>query len=96
MSSGDFKVYQSSLFGRKAKRLKKREKDVLDSQVKRILQDPDIGEEKKGDLQGVRVHKFQMNKKLMLLAYSISRRDISLITFGSHENYYRDIKRYLK
>ena len=96
MPSGDIKIYQSSLFGRKAKRLRKREKDLLDSEIKRILEDPDIGQKKKGELRGVRVHKFKMNKQLILLASSISKRELNLITFGPHENYHRDLKKYLK
>ena len=96
MPSGDLRVYQSSLFGRKAKRLKRREKDVLDSEIKRILANPGIDEEKRGDLRGVRVHKFKMQKQLILLAYSVSKQELNLITFGSHENYYRDLKKYLK
>ena len=67
------------LFGRKAKRLKRREKDVLDSQIKRILANPGIGEEKRGDLRGVRVHKFKMQKQLILLAYSVSKQELNLI-----------------
>ena len=93
MPSGEFKVYQSSLFGRKAQRLKRREKDLLDSEIKRILANPGIGEEKKGDLRGVRVHKFKSQKQLILLAYSVSKQELNLITFGSHENYYRDLKK---
>ena len=65
---------------------------MLDSQIKRILANPGIGEEKRGDLRGVRVHKFKMQKQLILLAYSVSKQELNLITFGSHENYYRDLK----
>ena len=69
---------------------------MLDSEIKRILANPGIGEEKRGDLRGVRVHKFKMQKQLILLAYSVSKQELNLITFGSHENYYRDLKKYLK
>ena len=69
---------------------------MLDSEIKRILANPGIDEEKRGDLRGVRVHKFKMQKQLILLAYSVSKQELNLITFGSHENYYRDLKKYLK
>lgn len=94
--SSDRKVHASPLFGRKAKKLKKNEKRRLDEEVKRILENPDIGQEKKGDLQGVKVHKYKMGKQQILLAYEASEDEILLLTFGSHENYYRDLKNYLK
>ena len=42
------------------------------------------------------MHKFKIYKQLILLAYSISKHELNLITFGPHENYYRDLKKYLK
>ena len=96
MSSGEIKITQSSLFGRKAKKLRKKEKEILDSEIRRILQNQKIGREKKGDLKGVYVHKFKMNRQLILLAYQISDKSLQLIAFGPHENYYRDLKNYRK
>lgn len=92
----DKKVFFSPLFGRKVKKLNKKEKEILDEQIKKILDSPDIGEEKKGDLLGVRVLKFKINKQEMLLAYQDSDKELLLLTIGSHENYYRDLKNYLK
>ena len=89
------KVYTSPLFARKAKKLSKREKQKLDDEIKKIFANPTIGDEKKGDLKGVRVHKFKMNKVQILLAYRKSPKELLLLTFGSHENYYRDLKNYL-
>ncbi|MCC5849055.1 MAG: type II toxin-antitoxin system RelE/ParE family toxin [Verrucomicrobia bacterium] len=92
----DREILASPLFGRKAKKLQKVEKRQLDEEVKRILENPEIGQEKKGDLQGVRVHKYKMNNQQMLLAYQVFENEILLLTFGSHENYYRDLKKYIK
>ncbi|MCH7926546.1 MAG: type II toxin-antitoxin system RelE/ParE family toxin [Candidatus Dadabacteria bacterium] len=92
----DKKVFFSPLFGRKVKKLNKKEKEILDEQIKKILDSPDIGEEKKGDLLGVRVLKFKINKQEMLLTYQDSDKELLLLTIGSHENYYRDLKNYLK
>jgi len=94
--SSDKKVFNSPLFGRKVKKLSKKEKERLDEEIRKILANPSIGEEKKGDLRGVRVHKFKINKKQILLAYQDSAKEFLLLTFGSHENYYRDLKNYLK
>ncbi len=55
-----------------------------------------IGEEKKGDLTGVFVHKFKLNATQHLLAYRKVGQDLELVMIGPHENYYRDLKQYLK
>ena len=69
----------------------------MDEAVKLVANDPDIGERKVGDLLGVSVYKFKMNKQPVLLAYSVDEEDSSVITLyllklGSHENFYRDLK----
>lgn len=94
--SSDKKVFFSPLFGRKVKKFSKKEKEILDHEVQKLLDHPDLGEEKKGDLLGVRVYKFKINKQQMLLAYEDSEKELLLLTIGSHENYYRDLKEYLK
>lgn len=89
-------VYLSPAFARKIKKLKKQEKKGLDDAVLDILNDPSIGEAKVGDLAGVFVHEFKINKQLILLSYSYNEEEINLLTFGSHENFYRDLKKYNK
>lgn len=42
---------------------------ALDNQVKMILENPLLGDPKKGALQGVRVLKFKYKKQLFLLSY---------------------------
>jgi mRNA interferase RelE/StbE len=90
------KIYQSRLFEKKVKKMSKAEKDALDREVRNIAENPNIGEEKKGDLKGVFVHKFKLKTNLYLLAYRKAGTDLELIMIGSHENYYRDLKIYLK
>lgn len=90
------KVYQSSSFGKKIKKLKQKEKIELDNEIKKIIENPSIGFEKKGDLRGIFVHKFKITTSLFLLSYRLVGDDIELIMIGSHENYYRDLKSYLK
>lgn len=96
MSSDNFSISQTPLFGRKVKKFNRNEKEALDVEVKKLFESPELGEEKKGDLQGVRVHKYKFNRRELLLAYSLSEKRILLITIGSHENYYRDLKAYRK
>jgi mRNA interferase RelE/StbE len=89
-------IYQSKSFAQKVKKLWKQEKEILDQEVQRIAQNPSIGEEKKGDLTGVFVHKFNIETAQYLLAYRKIDPDLELVMIGPHENYYRDLKQYLK
>jgi len=89
-------IYQSRSFEKKTKKMSKSEKDSLDREIKRIVEDPSIGEEKKGDLRGVFVHKFKLKATQYLLAYRKVSGDLELVMIGPHENYYRDLKQYLK
>ena len=90
------KILQSRSFERKIKKFTKREKEALDKQVKNIAENPSIGTEKKGDLRGVFVHKFKINTLQYLLAYRFVDDDLELVMIGPHENYYRDLKSYIK
>ncbi|WP_334118985.1 type II toxin-antitoxin system RelE/ParE family toxin [Limnobacter sp.] len=58
------------------------------------MTDPSIGEQKKGELAFLRVHKFKMNNQLTLLGYSFNDGSLvlELMALGSHEDFYRDIK----
>jgi mRNA interferase RelE/StbE len=90
------KIYQSRSFEKKVKKMSKQEKNELDRQIRIIADKPKIGEEKKGDLRGVFVHKFELKAMQYLLAYRIVEEDLELVMIGPHENYYRDLKQYLK
>jgi mRNA interferase RelE/StbE len=90
------KILQSRSFERKVKKFSKQEKSVLDKQVIKIAENPSIGTEKKGNLRGVFVHKFKIKTIQYLLAYRFVGDDLELIMIGPHENYYRDLKGYLK
>jgi len=55
------------------------------------------GENKKGDCLGVKVYRFYMTDQLTLLAYKYyeSKKEIILLDVGSHENFYRNLKKQL-
>lgn len=89
-------VLQSSLFSRQKKKLQKKQIRVLDEEIKKLVEDPKIGEQKKGDLKEVWVHKFKIGSQLFLLAYEWNSKTRCLIAIHAHENFYRDLKRYLK
>jgi mRNA interferase RelE/StbE len=89
-------IYQSRSFEKKVKRMAKPEKETLDREIRKIAGNPSVGEEKKGDLRGVFVHKFKLKTNQYLLAYRKVGNDLELVMIGPHENYYRDLKQYLK
>jgi mRNA-degrading endonuclease RelE of RelBE toxin-antitoxin system len=81
-------------FARAAKKLRAGQKTELDAAVRAIADDPTIGDAKVGDLAGVRVFKFRLSNQLCLLAYAQTDEEtIKLLALGSHENFYRDLKR---
>lgn len=88
-------ILQSPLFEKKVKKSSKQLKEVLNQAIKQIAQHPEIGSEKKGDLQGIRVYKFKFNEQQYLLAYRCHLDTLQLITLDSHQNFYRDLKNYL-
>lgn len=90
------KIYQSRSFAKKIKGFTKAEKSVLDGELKEIIKNPTIGVEKKGDLKGVFVHKFKIKSLEYLLAYRLTENELELIMIGPHENYYRDLKKYIR
>ncbi len=90
------KIYQSRIFENKIKKFSKQEKGILDEEIKKIIENPFVGEEKKGDLRGVYIHKFTIKPIQYLLSYRMINDGLELIMIGPHENYYRDLKSYLK
>jgi mRNA-degrading endonuclease RelE of RelBE toxin-antitoxin system len=90
------KIVQSRSFDNKVKRFSKKQKKVLDKQIQKILANPSVGQEKKGDLRGVFVYKFKIETTQYLLSYRVVAEALELIMIGPHENYYRDLSSYLK
>jgi len=87
-------IVQTRQFKQGVKKLTPNQKKELDAAIKIIMNNPAIGQQKKGDLDFLWVYKFRMNNQLTLLAYSYEEQIITLtlLALGSHENFYRDIK----
>jgi len=90
------KIIQSRSFEQQIKKFNHTQKMELDEQIKLIVENPSIGTEKKGDLREVYVHKFKIKTIQYLLAYRFDEERLELIMIGPHQNYYRDLKKYLK
>ncbi len=90
------KIYQSRSFAKKIKRFTKSEKSILDGEIKEIIKNPIIGTEKKGDLKGVFIYKIKIKSLQYLLAYRFNENKLELIMISPHENYYRNLKKYIR
>jgi len=88
-------IIQSPTFAKQKKKQKKNQIKKLDEAIKTIMANPDIGDIKKGDLQGIRVYKYKVGNNLVLLAYEIEGLNLYLYSFGSHQNFYRELSKYL-
>ena len=73
-------------------------KEKLNEVEDQIALDPSIGEEKEGALKGIRVYKFKVFDQENLLAYQVNKdkKEVIFVAIGGHENFYRDLKRYLE
>ena len=88
------RVLSTPRFDRVVKKLHAEEKRALDEAVRSVIAAPACGELKKGDLSNVRVYKYRFNREQMLLAYAANEKEqvIILLGYGTHENFYRDLK----
>ena len=93
MASKQIQVTQSSAFARGYKKLHQRQKQDVNAAVNAIVANLLAGEPKRGDLAGVYVYKFKSQTQLMLLAYEFDPKTRHLLLLGSHENFYRELKR---
>jgi len=88
----DINILQTNAFLRAYKKLHNNQKDAVDQAVAEIALDPTIGEQKKGDLAGIYVHKFKCVSQRFLLAYTFDPATRTLLLVGTHENFYRKLK----
>lgn len=89
------KIRQANQFKKSIKKFPNQIKLLVDAEVRKIAEDPFIGEQKKGDLDFLRVHKFKVSRQQYLLGYTYQEDivTITLLKLSPHENFYRDIKR---
>ena len=86
---------QKPMFKRAYKKLYPNQKKLVDMAIKELMQNPNLGVQKKQDLQDVFVYKFKVLDREFLLAYMFDPETLTLVFLGVHENYYRDLKRRL-
>ncbi|PPD28840.1 MAG: addiction module toxin RelE [Methylomonas sp.] len=88
-------VLQTRRFARQYKKLHDNIAADVDTAVETVAENPTVGDRKKGDLANLLVYKFHSQGQLYLLGYTIDDevRLVYLEAIGSHENFYRDLKR---
>ena len=96
-------MYEIRFAGAAEKYLKKIKekglKKVFQISLIKISNDPYIGELKTGDLAGVYCYDFYYNKTNYELAYRIYEEDdniVVVILTGARENFYNELKQYMK
>ena len=89
----DVEVVMMPPFKRAYKKMHANQKKAVNEAIAEIVKDPQIGELKKGDLEGVYVHEFQCVNQLMLLSYEYDPKTRVLLYLAVHENFYRDMKK---
>ena len=89
----EIEVFLTPTFSRVIKKLKNNQKEDLNRAIKKIVSNPQIGQRKKGLLSDVWVFKFKMIKQVNLLAYTLEKKRLILLSLGVHENFYRDISK---
>jgi hypothetical protein len=87
----EIQVKQTNTFLRAYKKLHNNQKDAVDQAAADIIVDPAIGVEKKDDLSGVYVHKFDCVNQPFLLAYEYDPTARVLLLVGTRENFYRNL-----
>lgn len=91
----NYTVLQTRRFSRQYKKLQDNVANDVDGAVEMVTAQPTLGERKKGDLASLLVYKFRSQGQLYLLGYTVDNgvKLVYLEAIGSHENFYRDLKR---
>ena len=82
------------------KKLKdKKLKEIFKDAIEKISENPQVGQVKTGDLNGIYAYGFNYNKISYRIAYKVEVNDDGTLTIiimaGVHENFYKKLKEYL-
>lgn len=90
----EVKVFETRRFEKALNKLSETQLKVVEDEIDKIIEDPEVGELKKGDLSHLRVHKFKLEKQQVLLGYSWfeEKLELYLLQIGPHENFYQKQK----
>ena len=86
-------LQQRPAFKRAYKKLHPNQLAAVHAAMREVIAQPLIGEEKKGDLAGGFVYKFDCVNQPYLLAYLHDASSRTFLALGPYENFYRSLKR---
>lgn len=94
LPENQYEIYQTSRFKKAIRLLDDTAAVCVEDEIDKIIANPGIGEQKKGDLSYLWVHKFSMNNQQVLLGYSWveDKFELYLLSIGPHENFYEKHK----
>ena len=79
-------------FKKAYKKLSHTQQLIVNDAIRAIAENPQLANEKKGDLSGIYVYRFKIHHQEFLLAYQWNTVQRLLLALGVHENFYRDLK----
>lgn len=93
-AANEIDVYQTRRFEKALDKLSNTALQIVEDEIDKVIEDPLLGEQKRGDLSYLRVHKFKLDNQQVLLGYSWvdDKLELYLLTIAPHENFYRDLK----
>ncbi|OOF22520.1 addiction module toxin RelE [Salinivibrio sp. IB574] len=88
-------VFVSRVFEKQMNKLSEAQCEVVEDEIDRIIEDPTLGTQKKGDLSYLWVHKFKLDRQEVLLGYAWieNKLELYLLNISSHENFYATMKK---
>ncbi len=89
-------IFYKSAFKKFVKKQPRPFQLAIEDETDHISKNLEIGEQKAGDLAGFRVHKFILKKQKYLIAYKERSAHVVFYMIGTRENFYRELKRYIK
>lgn len=94
-NGSNIEIYQTRRFEKALSRLSVSLLKIVEDEIDRIIENPDTGKKKKGDLSFLRVHKFKLSNQSVLLGYSWTEEklELYLLSPGPHENFYDEQKK---
>jgi hypothetical protein len=83
----------STSFKNRHNKLPLNQRKAIDKAVLAISENPEIGTEKLGDLEGIFVYKFRVLNEQWLVAYRhLDKKRIRILLVGAHQNFYRELR----
>jgi len=86
-------VLELPLFKKQFKKFSDNDQLLIADQIDLLVEDPLLGQQKKGELSHFRVHKFILNNSQVLLGYCWENKKLTLflLSVGPHENFYKSL-----